>query len=115
MFVLPVLNTATSASVVTAVITCEFVAVPLLLAGFGSNGPEVAKAMFVKLPPTAEITVTMKLLTAFGARLIAGQLTKLFETIDNGVALTNVNPAGNKSDNTTLVAVEGPLLVTVTV
>ena len=115
MFVLPVLNTATSANEVTVVRTWALVSVPLLLVGFGSSVPEVAKAMFVKLPPAAETAVTVKLLTAFLARLIAGQLTRLFKTDDDGDALTNVNPAGNRSDTTTLVAVEGPLLVTVTV
>src|SRR6516165_375195 len=116
MFVEPVLKIATSARGDITVCVCEFVAEPSLFVGFGSNVPVVPNAMFVKLPPSVETAVTVKLVVSLFARLKAGQLTRLLETIAvAGSALTNWKPAGSRSFTDTFVAVDGPRFVTVIV
>src|SRR5437870_1069387 len=97
MLALPVLNIATFATGVIAVTTCELVEVPLLLFVFESIVVVVAKAMFVKLPPPAETTVTEKFVFIFAESFaIVGHVTKLLTTLAAaGAALTNVNPVGS--------------------
>ena len=97
-----------------AVRACEFVAVPLLFVGFGSNASEVASAKFVNVPPSSANAVTVKFVFVFGASLNADHVTKLLTT-DRfvGVALTNVKPTGNWSLTKTFVAMAVPRFVTV--
>jgi len=115
-FVEPVLNTATSATGVMEVVACELTDEPLLLDGFGSAVPEVAEAELVIEPLAGAVTVTVNVVDAPLARLaMVGQVTTPRLFVPPPEAETKVTAAGKLSVTTMLVAVEGPLLVTVMV
>jgi len=88
----------------------------LLLAGLGSAVPDVAEAVLVNEPLVGAVTVTVKVVEAPLARLaMAGKVTMPLLLIPPPEAETKVTAAGKLSITTTLLAVEGPLLVTVMV
>ena len=91
-------------------------ALPSLLAPTGSGVGEVHDALFVKVPLTGAATVRLKVAAAPLAKVaMAGHVTVPVVATPLPLALTNVTPAGKVSATSTLLAVEGPRLVTVTV
>jgi len=107
----PVFIAAKSANGVTVVTTGGVT----LLVKFGSGVGDVTLAVLVSEPLVGAVTTNEKLVVAFAANEARFQLTTPAFIVPLPVALTKVTPAGNASVTTTLLAVEGPKLVTVTV
>ena len=88
----------------------------VLLALLVSVIPLVAVAVLVNVPLAGAVTVTVKFVVELTAKLLrAGQPTTPLALVPPALALTKVTVAGNVSLTLTLVAVEGPALVTVMV
>ena len=84
-----------------------------LFVGIGSSVGPPTLATFVALPLCVEITVSVKLLVVFAARLEIFQMTWLLAfVVVLGTELTKANPFGRLSVTIKLVAVEGPPLLT---
>jgi len=105
------LPTAKSDTGVTGVITGGL----MLLVKFGSGVGDVTLAVLVKVPEAGVFTTNEKLVVTFAARVANDQVTTPLLVKPPPVTLTKVTPAGKASVTTTLLAVEGPKLVTVTV
>ena len=89
---------------------------PLLLDATGSPVAEVLDTMLVIEPLAFAVMVMVKFVAAAFAKFVSvGQVTTPLFTVPPPDALTKVAPAGNVSLTTTLLAVEGPILVTVMV
>jgi hypothetical protein len=101
------LPTAKSANGVTVVTTGGVT----LFVRFGSGVGEVTLAVLVNVPLAGAVTIRMKFVVALAANEARFQLTtpELFTPPD---ALTKITPAGKASVTTTLLAVDGPKLVT---
>ena len=97
-----------SATGVTVVITGGVI----LFVLFGSPVGELAVAMLVSEPLAGAVTVTVTLLTPPLARAPKVQLTTPLLLTPLPLALTKVTPAGKASVTTTLLAADGPKLVT---
>src|SRR5436305_1203745 len=103
-------------SEVTVVLTVEPILIPSLLVGTGSPALEVAEAVLVNDPLAGAFTVTVKLVVSPYARLgSAGNSAVWSVDVPPALALTKATTAGRLSLTTTLLAVEGPRLVTVMV
>ena len=84
-----------------------------LFVGIGSSVGPPTLATFVALPRCVEMTVSVKLLAVFAARLEIFQMTWLLAfVVVLGTELTNAKPFGKLSVTIKLVAVEGPPLLT---
>jgi hypothetical protein len=112
MFVLPVLNTATSACGDAEFVTVVTTGADRLLVGLGSPVGELTFATLVSVPLAGAVTVTVTLLTWPLAKVPNVQLTTPLVFTPPPVALTNVTPNGNVSVTTTLLALDGPKFVT---
>ena len=100
----------------TVVMTLADADDPLLFDGTGSLVSEVLETVLVTEPPTGSVTTTVKLVNAALAKLVkVGHVTTPALVVPPLEALTNVTFAGRTSLTTTLLAVEGPRLVTVIV
>src|SRR5690349_11767068 len=100
---------ARSATGVTVVITGGVT----LLVGVGSLVGELTLAVLVSEPLAGAVTVTVTLPACTLPTPDHDQLTRPAELAPLPLALTKETPAGNESVTTMLLAVEGPLLVTV--
>jgi len=102
------LPTARSATDVTVVLTGGV----MLFVRSGSLVGEATLAVLFNVPLAGAVTVTVTLLTAPLASVPKDQFTTplLFKPLP--LADTNVTPAGKESVTTTLVAADGPKLVT---
>jgi len=105
------LPTARSATGVTVVTTGGVT----LLVKFGSGVGDVTLAVLVKVPEAGAVTISVKFVVTLAARVANDQVTTPLLVKPPPVALTNVTPTGKASVITTLLAVEGPKFVTVTV
>ena len=77
---------------------------------------ELADATFTIVPLNGAVTMTVCCtLAPFARPGITGHVTMLPDSVPPFVAETKVTPAGSVSVTTTVVAVLGPLLVTVSV
>ena len=84
-----------------------------LFVGTGSSVGPPTLATFVALPRCVEMTVSVKLLEVFAARLEIFQMTWLLAfVVVLGTELTKAKPFGKLSVTIKLVAVEGPPLLT---
>ena len=84
-----------------------------LFVGIGSSVGPPTLATFVALPRCVEMTVSVKLLAVFAARLEIFQMTWLLAfVVVLGAELTKAKPFGRLSVTIKLVAVEGPALLT---
>ena len=84
-----------------------------LFVGIGSSVGPPTLATFVALPRCVEMTVNVKLLVVFAARLEIFQMTWLLAfVVVLGTELTKLKPSGKLSVTIRLVAVEGPPLLT---
>src|SRR5437588_610470 len=99
---------ATSATGVTLVVTGG----GTLLVEFGSLVGEVTLAVLDSEPPAGAVTTRVRLLTWPLAKSPKLQITTPLLFTPLPLALTKLTPAGRLSVTTTLVAVEGPKLVT---
>src|ERR1700690_2825340 len=99
---------ATSATGVTGVMTGGV----MLLVRLGSPLGVFTVAMFVRLPEAGAVTVTVTLLAWLLVKVPKLQLTTPLLFKPPPVALTKVTVAGKASVTTTLLALEGPKLVT---
>ena len=116
MFAGPALLTAMSDTDVTVVVTIADGLVPLLFVGFGSTVGEMPETVLVNGPLAGAVTVTMNVnvppLVKAG---IVGHVTMPLLFVPPPVVDTNTVFAGRLSLTTTLLAVEEPRFVTVTV
>src|ERR1051326_478663 len=87
----------------------------MLLVGFGSPVDELTVAMLVSVPLAGTVTVKVTLVTEPLARSPKFQDTPPPVIKPPPVALTKTTPFGRLSVTTTLLAMDGPRLVTVTV
>ena len=102
----------TSADSATTVITGGV----RLLVNVGSGVELVTLAVFVSEPLAGARTTTVKLVNVpLASVAMVGQVTMPALVVPPPLALTNVPVLGNVSDTMTLVAVEGPAFVTMTV
>ena len=89
---------------------------PLLFAAMGSKVPAVLLTTLLNVALLAgAVTVTVKLVVAALAKLVSVQFTTPLLLVPPPEALTKVLLVGKVSLTTTLLAVEGPRLVTVIV
>src|SRR5579862_2452221 len=103
-------------AVATVVTACELVEEPLLLAGLGSGVVEVATAELVNVPRAEAVTVTVKVSAPpFGREDMFGQVITPLASAPPPEALTKTTLVGRKSFSNTLVAGDGPALVTLMV
>ena len=108
--------TAKSAVGVTVVITIADGLVPLLFVGFGSIVGETPKTVFVNGPVAGAVTVTVNVnIPPLVKSGITGQVTMPLLFVPPPVVLTKIEFVGRLSLMTTLLAIEGPEFVTVTV
>ena len=99
-----------SANGITSVITGG---VTLLVVGNGSGVGEVTLAVLVSVPLAGAVTVTVMLVIWLLVNVPSvHHTTVLGELLPPPLALTKVTPAGNVSVTVTLLAPEGPRLVT---
>lgn len=103
---------ARSADAVTEVVTLAE-----LLAGLGSGSVAVTEAVLVMLPAAVGLTTIVTVaVAAFGSVPMLQETVVVPEHVPCvEAAETNVGPAGSVSVRVTLVAGDGPLLVTVRV
>jgi hypothetical protein len=87
----------------------------VLFVGFGSPVGEPTVAVFVIVPLTGAVTVNVRLLDWPGFKLPNDQLATPAFVVPPLLALTNTIFVGSTSLATTLLAVDGPELVTVIV
>ena len=104
----PVLLTLTSATGVTSVMTGGV----RLFKMFVSPVGELTLATFVKLPLAGAVTVTDKLVTCPLINVPKSQLTTPLELVPLPDAPTKLTPPGKVSVTITLLAEDGPKLVT---
>ena len=104
----PVLPKPRSATGVTIVLTGGVT----LFVEFGSLVEEATLAELFSVPPVGAVTVTVRLLTAPLASVPNDQFTMPLLFTPLPLADTKVTPAGKVSVTTTLLAADGPKLVT---
>lgn len=110
-FVGPAFPSTTSATGVTVVVTGGLV----LLVGVGSAVGELIVAVFVIVPLAGAVTVKVRFVIAFAAKVPNDQLTVPAAFVPFPLALKNTTFVGSASLATTLLAVPGPAFVTVMV
>lgn len=112
----PVFVVATSAEGVMGVMTFAAAALPLLFDASGSPVSDVLETTLVNVPLACAVMVTVKFVVAALAKfVIVGQVMIPLFSVPPLEALTKVAPEGKVSITTTLLAVDGPRLVTVMV
>ena len=107
----PLLPIAKFADGVTVVVTGGLTS----LVSIGSGVGEFTLAVFVNVPLAGAVTNNVKFVVALAPKDARLQLTTPAFVVPPPVALIKVTPAGNASVTTTLLAVDGPKLVSVTV
>lgn len=110
-FVGPIFVACKSACGVTVVTTMALVEVPSLFVGTVSSTALPAETRLVNVPLGGAVTVTVKFVNTPLVKLAIGHVTRPLVKVKPALAVTNVTPVGNVSVTTTLVAVDGPRLV----
>ena len=83
-----------------------------LFVGTGSGVGEPVLAKFVSDPLAGAVTINVRFVVCAAAKVPSDQITLLPFEVPLPLALTNATPAGNASVTVTLLALDGPKLVT---